>query len=214
MSSDERSSNRLSRTVSTVDSLPIAQNVLGGIGAFVGGLALFVMTITLTGNVTFDRPVRTLKELANIFYNAHNVPLLRHREIQIGDRNVVQESTINLLQTGDPSLPGFVYYLLPIVAIAIVGGLLARHYVDRSRLVETGGSVVAGVTLGYVLTAIVGAFLVGLRTGQERAFETLAPVKPLALAFGIAYPALVTAGAVGLVVAWQEWDRSPRPQES
>lgn len=203
MSPDESSQGPLDRFLSTVDRLPLAQNFSGGIAAFAGAFAAFVAVVTISGNTTWARPVATLKQLGNLFYNAQNVPVFIHREVTIGEQNAVQEATVNLLQRADPSLPHIVYYLIPVVVLAAVATFLTYRYLDVTDPIETGSAIVGGLTLGYLLSALVGAVLVAQRTELETAFETLSPDLFLTLAFGIAYPLVVGTLVVCVAVGWK-----------
>ena len=205
MQSGDSDRSRFERLTAEIERLPLAPSVLGGLGSFVGGYALFVALVTVSGNVNYSNPVAVLKQLGSLFYNAHNVPLLRYREITVGGEPVSQQAMINLLQQADPSLPRPVYYAVPVVAIAIGAAVLVARYVDTGEPVKTTASVVGGMALGYVLAALVGSFLVAQRTTLESAFETLSPAPVETLAFGVAYPVLVTLLIGGAFVGWTRW---------
>lgn len=195
--------DELDGLVATVDRLPVAESLVGGICAFVGGYVAFVATLAVTGSPNFGTPVRTLKQVGGVFYNAQNVPLIRFRRIAVGEETISQEASINVIQAGQPGLPRPVYYAIPVVVTAVVAGLLVYLYLDRTDPLETGAAVVAGTTLGYLLTALVGSFLVAQRTAQAPAVETLTPAKLWTLGYGIAYPLVITAVVVGLTVGWR-----------
>ena len=202
MSSDSSRASGFEGVVSAVDRLPLAPAVIGGIGTFASGYVLFVALLTASGNPNFSTPVRTLKQLGNLFYNAQNVPLVRHREIVVGDQTINQEATINLIQLSEPSLPKVVYYLVPVIVLAIAAALLATRYLEIEDPLETGIAVVGGLTLGYVLAALVGTYLFAQRTSLDGASETLSPEMLMALGYGVAYPLVIGTLVVGLVVGW------------
>lgn len=201
MPADDPAQSTADRILETVDRLPLAPSILGGITAFVGGFFLFVATLASTGNPNFSNPVRTLKQIGGIFYNAQNVHLRQYREIVVGDQTIPQEATINLLQQSQPTLPRIVYYAIPVVALAVVSGFLIHRYVDDRRPLETLGAIVLGTTVGYVLASLIGTFLVTQRTAIEGASESLGPVKVESLVFGIAYPLAITLVIGAIVIA-------------
>lgn len=203
MSPDVSIPSSVDRFLTTVDSLPLAQNLAAGIVAFVGAYSAFVAIVTISGNTAWSNPVATLKQLGALFYNAQNVPVVVYQESTGGGSAVPQEATVNILQNADPSLPHLVYYLIPVVVLAAVAAVLAHRYVDPTEPVETGGAVVGGLTLGYLLAALVGAVLVAQRTELEAAFETLSPDLVLTLAFGLVSPLLVGTIVVCATVGWR-----------
>lgn len=199
----DRSRSAVGGFVSTVDDLPVAGNFLGGAAAFLGAYASFVAVVAISGNTTWSTPVATLKQLGALFYNAQNVPLVRYREVTVGDENVAQEASVNLLQMADPSLPHVVYYLIPVVVLVAAAAVLTYRYLDVANPIETGGAIVGGLTLGYLLTALVGAILLVQRTELETAFETLSPDLLYTFALGIGYPLVVGTVVVGIAVGWR-----------
>lgn len=206
MSPDDRSTGialpaPLDRRLSRLDDLPLVPSFVAGIGAFVGGYVTFVALLAASGNPNFGTPLRTLRQIGSLYYNAQNVPLISYREIALGDTAIPEQVSINIIQQYPTSLPRIAYYAIPVAAIAVVAAILASRYLDRTRPIETAVAVVGGTTLGYVLSAVVGAFLVAQQVALESSFATLTPSKPWTFAFGIAYPLVVTALVVAVVLA-------------
>ncbi|QCC48851.1 transporter [Halobellus limi] len=191
MSRPESSSN--SRGGITPDGRTLGAAALGGVLSYV---VAYAITYAVTGQRIANSLASRVLEIATgdpgtwklvgwVFYSAHYVT----SEIP----GLFGSTAVNLVGRGD-TFPAALF-LLPPVALAVAGGLVA--VAGRAETPLAGAVGGASVTLGYLPLAIAGAFLFAISVGDSTAGPTLVTAILLA---GLVYP-LVFGGIGGAVGA-------------
>lgn len=171
--------------------IPLARSAVGGLVAYLLGYLLTYLwqapairetlsTINTIIELVGGETIPVWKAVGWVFYNAHAV------ELQVPAMGA-GSATRSLV--GNGGAPSLVYVLPPLVLLVVGAGVAS--WTDAEELSE---GVVAGaaMVLGYVVLAIVGAFL--FRYSLQDAFIGPLTVHAVVLA-GMVYPLLF--GAIG-----------------
>lgn len=215
MSDASRDGGRLDR----LEELPIVDGFLAGLGAFLGGYVLFAGLLVGTGALTFSQGLTTaLRSVAQIFYNAFNVPTYTRQTLRIEQGGQVQEQVtevwsnsvtgfqlitrtqlvdgqvVNEVSGGGTAptvsaLPDVVYLAVPILAIVAAGVVLGYRGVEVDTL-EPSEIAVGSLIAGVAMAAGFLALSLGLTFVLVRTGENaiLYPARSEAVLYGIAYP--------------------------
>ncbi|RLM44642.1 hypothetical protein DVK00_09275 [Haloarcula sp. Atlit-47R] len=132
-------------------------------GVAIGTLAveyLLVALLFLVGPSSVDFPELSdrLIQYGFVLYNAHHVPTL----VTASDAEVYGSAARNVLYGAQgASVPPLVYFLIPIVALLVVGALFERYRGDTrsDSMLEEAALVGTSIGFGYVATGFAGSFV-------------------------------------------------------
>jgi len=189
-----------------LETFPWASGVVAGVVTFlVGYLAFFA--VVLVGARSITGPLAGVARVVGFFfYNAHFIPTERRARLVIesngsdATREITQQATNNTLLNASTALPVWVYLLVPALVVVAAGALFARVHFEGptspQALVRRALGSGAALTLGYLLVALVGTFVLAERVSQGEAFRERQPERLRTLLFGAVYPfVLVSLGA-------------------
>jgi len=190
--------SRQSDSIGDVVQRNLASGALVGAGAYVVGYVLtFVLTVV---DGVESGSVDSWKAVGWVFYGGHNVDIQQSISSDQGSAS----RTVDIFGQGVSELgstvPQVVYLLVPVVAL-LGAGYVAYGRADGGRLETTAVAAVgATVAVGYLVLAVLGAFLFEESGGAFGVDASIAPELGTAVVLaGIVYP--VVLGAVGAVVA-------------
>lgn len=169
-----------------LDRVPIVQSAIAGLAAYVMSFALVALVVA--GMEDGDDLVGAA---GNILYGAHFVDA----EYTISAGGQSQSETNNFIQEASLEAPEFLYQIIPIVVLLLVGIALVR-YLGLSD--ETDAAIAGAATaVGYVALTVVGTFVFELSDTQMGITAEVVPELGLAtvLLMGIVYP--VVFGGIG-----------------
>ncbi|MBX0323575.1 hypothetical protein EGH21_11100 [Halomicroarcula sp. F13] len=147
-----------------LETFPWLEASTAALGTFVVEY-LAVAALFVVGPSSVDRSVPAIDSTAAVFvqyahvlFNAHHVPTVLKASIQIAGSPFGNDLYL-ALASGGASVPPVVYFLIPMVALTVAGGL----FEGRRRPNPTGGRlreaalVGVGFTVGYLAVGLVGA---------------------------------------------------------
>jgi len=184
---------------SLTDKLPLVEGAAGGAAAYLVGLILTFLLLTLDGEYEFGGSpildVGTLDQVGWFFYSSHfaNIEFSGSVFGQTGS------STGNVVSNTATQLPEPVFYLVPIVLLVAVSyGVVATLDLwdpSPADCAQAGMTVV----VGYLPLAVVGIFLFSASGGVEGAEASVGPeLATSVLLVGLLFPLLF--GAIGGVI--------------
>lgn len=169
-----------------LSSVTFPAAVVLGVGTFLLGYVLTGLLVTIGPSVVDADLATYVVVLGFVFYSAHNVPY----ETTLGQTNLLADPT-----TAGQAIPSIVYFAIPIVLSVAAGVVLARSLTDRPLDPIQTLYALLGYSLGYLLVAVAGTFVLTIPGPGGTA--TL--VFERAVLFGLLYPLLF--GTIGAGVA-------------
>ena len=175
----------LSADFEGVREFPWSGGILAGVAAWVVGYVLFA-ALFYVGPASIDAPSQSsrLTQIGHLFYNAQFVD--RVVTAPGGIAIAGGRRTNFLLEASVTELPLAVYFVVPIVALVAAGVLFGALSLDPSPDFVEAGLTGFAMALGYVVVAVVGAFLFVITAAEGQV--TAAPDRIQTVAFGFAYP--------------------------
>lgn len=149
----------------------------GGVAALTLTVQYVLVTLVFeVGPSSVDYPTvwERLLQYGFVLYNAHHVPIL----VTATDAEVYGAAATNVLYAAEnPSVPPLVFFLIPLVTLAIAGALFERRRGnDRAEsLLEEAALVGTGIGLGYLLVGFAGRFVFVRRVTFETGTGQAAP---------------------------------------
>jgi hypothetical protein len=190
--------SRGSDSIGDVVQRNLASGALVGAGAYVAGYVLTFLLTVVDG--VESGQVAGWKAVGWVFYGAHNVDI---QQTVSSDRGSVSQ-TIGVFDQGVSELgstvPQVVYLLVP-VGVLLGAGYVAYQRADAGRLETVQVAAVgATVVVGYLVLAVLGAFLFEESGGAFGVDASVGPELATAVVIaGLVYPLVL--GAVGAVLA-------------
>lgn len=178
---------------SLTDKLPVVEGAVAGAAAYVVGLILTFLLLTVDSDVELGTgEPGTLDEVGWFFYSSHFANI----EVSIGG----ESSSDNIVSEASTQIPEPVFYLIPMLVLVAVGYFVVSTLDMWNPSVSDCAQAGATVVVGYLPLAIVGVFL--FTTSQsggpvEAGPELLTSV----LLVGLLFPLLF--GAAGGVLSSQ-----------
>jgi hypothetical protein len=172
------------------------------IGTSVGfGVVAYVVNFVVMGVFAFvetDNTDNILSAIGFILYGSHNVPI----EASVSVGGVSRTQSFNVVQTlaatGQNTIPGIVYYVVPVLVLVAIGFVLGGMAAGNRGGSPADGFVAgAGTTISYLVLAILGTFLFTESAMGGAGTSSPALVRS-ALFMGLAYP-LVFGGLGGVL---------------
>lgn len=127
---------------------------------------LLVAALFVVGPSSVDRSVPAINstmavviQYAHVLFNAHHVPTLLQvpAGVQIAGSALGNDLYI-ALAAGDASVPPVVYFLVPMVALTVAGGVFeGRRQSPADGRLSEAALVGTGFALGYLAVGVVGA---------------------------------------------------------
>lgn len=169
-----------------LDRVPIVQSVVAGLAAYVVSFALVALVVA--GMEDGDDLVGAA---GNILYGAHFVD----SEFTTSAMGQSQTETMNFIDEASLEAPEFLYQIIPIVVLLLVGIALVRYagIPDETDAALAG----AATAVGYVVLTIVGTFVFEMSdSGTVGSIEVVPELGLMTvLLMGIVYP--VVFGGIG-----------------
>jgi hypothetical protein len=209
-----------------LEDVPLVGGFVGGIASFLGGFVMFLSLLVGSGELSFARGVQTaLRSVAQVFYNAINVPTYTRQTLRVEQGGQTQEQVIEVwansvtgfqrvtqqqIVDGDvvneasragtaatlSGLPELVYLAVPIVALVAAGVVIGL----RARGADDPNAVTLR-SVGGGLAMAAGFLLVTLLGTyvlvEQGRNAVLYPSRAHAVLYGVVYP--LVAGTAGIV---------------
>jgi hypothetical protein len=180
---------------SMTDDLPLVRGAVAGAAAYVLGLVLTFLLLTIDSEVDVGEVGRgetsTLDVVGWFFYNAHFVDIDVKLQGFLGQsRNFISDTPLQL--------PEVVYHAVPIVLLITVGFLFVSALDLGNPSVTEVGIAGTTVAVGYLPLAVVGTFLFEASNGVA---SFAPPLLMSTLLLGLAFP--VCFGAIGGLLSSQ-----------
>ena len=210
-----------------LDDVPLVGGFVGGIASFLGGFVLFLSLLVGSGELRFSQGLQTaLRSVAQVFYNAVNVPTYTRQTLRIeqggqtqeqvievwansvtGFQRVTQQQVVDGEVVNEASrsgtaatlsgLPELVYLAVPVVALSAAGVVVGL----RARGADDPNAITLR-SVGGGLAMAAGFLLVALLGTyvlvEQGQNATLYPSRAHAVLYGAVYP--LVAGTAGIVV--------------
>jgi len=193
-------SRRRGRSGGLTDRLPLKLGGIFGAVAYVVGLILSFLLVTLDGEIEpDDQQVGSSLDVAGwVFYNAHFVDT--EASASAGG---FSESSSESIISESAGLPEVIYYLVPILLLAGAAYLLLQQeYVTEATDAALSG---ASVVIGYLPLALIGTFLFEASESEGGASVSVGPETGAAIIFaGLLFPLVL--GAIGGFAAFKTQD--------
>jgi hypothetical protein len=186
------------RSQSLTDELPLVQGAVAGVAAYVLGLVVTFLLLTIDSEVDLDAlgqgEASTLDVVGWFFYSAHFVDI----ESEVSFGGATESTTTNIISEASTQFPSVVYHAVPIVLLIAVGFFIASTLDLWNPSASDVGAAGATVVVGYLPLALVGTFLFESSSGQASTAPTLLMS---VLLLGVVFPLVL--GAIGGVLSSQ-----------
>jgi hypothetical protein len=181
---------------SLTDKLPVVEGAVTGAVAYVVGLILTFLLVTIDGEYAFGgaefADVGTLDEVGWFFYSSHFANI----ESSISIAGQSQSTTNNFVSEASTQLPEPVFYLVPILTLTVVGYFVASTLDTWDPSPADCAQAGATVVVGYLPLALVGVFLFTVSVAEGGGEASVGPeLLTGILLVGLLFPLLF--GAVG-----------------
>jgi len=176
------------------EKLPVVEGAVAGGAAYVVGLLLTFLLLTVDGEVDLgaSEQVGTLDEVGWFFYSAHFANI----ETSLTVAGESRTSSDNLVSEASTQLPEVVFYLVPILVLIALGYVVASTLGAWNPSVADCAASGAAVVVGYLPLSLVGVFLFTASTSNAGGEASVGPdLLTSVLLVGLLFPLLF--GAAG-----------------
>lgn len=178
-----------------MDRVPLGMSVGIGVAAFVVNFVVMAVFAFIESDGTDS----IFTAIGFLLYSSHNVPI--QATISMGGTTRSQSYNVvqTLAATGGNTIPGIVYYVVPVLVLVAIGFVLGGMAAGNRGGSPADGFVAgAGMAVSYLVLAIVGTFLF---TDSAMGGASSSPaLMQSALFMGIGYP--VVFGGLGGVLGY------------
>lgn len=177
---------------SLTDKLPVVEGAVAGAAAYVVGLILIFLLLTIDSDVELGTgEAGTLDEVGWFFYSSHFANI----EFSLAG----ESSSENLVSQASTQIPEPVFYLIPIVILIAVGYFVVSTLDIWNPSASDCAQAGATVVVGYLPLALVGVFLFTVSQGGGAAEVSTGPeLLTAVLLVGLLFPLLF--GSIGGVL--------------
>jgi len=183
---------------SLTDKLPVLEGAVGGVAAYVVGLILTFLLVTIDQEYTFSSSEvgeSTLDQIGWFFYSSHFANI----EFSTSFPGGAGSSADNFVSEASTQFPEVVYYLVPIVVLIGVGFFIVSTLDMWDPSPADCAQAGATVVVGYLPLALLGTFLFTASAGGAGGEVSIAPeLLTSLLLVGLLFPLLF--GAIGGVL--------------
>jgi hypothetical protein len=181
------------------DKLPLLEGAVGGAVAYVVGLILTFLLLTVDGEYEFSNAefgdVGTLDEVGWFFYSSH----FANVEISGSVIGQSESTTRNVVSNSSTQIPEPVFYLVPIVILVAVSYVVVASLDMWNPTPADCAQAGMTVVVGYLPLALVGIFLFSASATVPGAEASISPdLLSSILLVGLLFPLLF--GAIGGVL--------------